>query len=518
MKRTALAILIMSMLGSQAFAGWRFGNGGDGMRLAFLKAKTHAAHVTARLNSRAIERIADSEVRAWLEKNHLALSADILKSDHVWYMDRKPTCAWTNDPSDAQIIHLSFEKCAETISNFEEAGQLLIHESTHHLGVDNEALADRIAIAVYQTWKSGDTEWLPTAITSSTPAPVKQPIMEAVSDGVVLQGGLGANDQTTDAFHRYSVENDTWETLSSQGAPSTYGAQSIWTGTKLIVWGGFKRAGTVNIWQNSGAIWDQNTGVWTKVKCQFGPAELDDYSRLEDNAIQTIVWTGTEAIVFGGGLVQGKAPGGMFDPESGSHSCRQMTATSYPKNNVAHSAVWADDRMIIFGGNDNRAVSDNIATFNPSTNKWSKISSPVVPEARDGHTAIWTGSQMIVYGGRGASMRTLTIDGGIYDIKNGWSFFNSDTMFGRHGHTAVWTGNEMVVFGGKPTWTSGVGKYLNSIYAFNPASKTWRVVESATAPMARMLHASAWTGSSLVVFGGQITTDRVTSTGGVFFP
>jgi N-acetylneuraminic acid mutarotase len=517
MKRAALAILIMSMLSTQASAGWRFGNGGDGMRLAFLKAKEHAANITSRLNSRAIERIPDPEVRAWLEKNHLLLSADILKSDHLWYMDKKPTCAWTNDPSDTQVIHLSFEKCADTINNFEEAGQLLIHESTHHLGVDNESLADRIALAVYQTWKSGDTEWLPMS-QSESPAAVMRPVVEAIDNGVVIQGGLLNSDQTTNAFYKYSVEKDTWETLSSQGAPNTYGAQSVWTGSKLIVWGGFKRAGTVNIWQNSGAIWDSKSGVWTKVKCQFGPVELDDFARIEDNTIQTLVWTGNEAIVFGGALVAGKAPGGMFDPETVSHNCRQMTATSYPKNNIAHSAVWADDRMIIFGGNENRTVSDGMSVFAPSTNKWTKIYSSVLPEARDGHTAVWTGSQMIVYGGRGVTMRTLTIDGGIYDAKTGWSLFNSDTMFGRNGHTAVWTGNEMVVFGGKPNWTSGIGKYLNSIFAFNPASKTWRVVESQTAPMPRMLHGTAWTGSSLVVFGGLISVDRATSTGGVFFP
>jgi len=517
MIRTALAILIVAMFGSQAFAGWRFGNGGDGMRLAFIKAKQHAAHITSRLNSRSIALIPDEEVKIWLEKNHLALSADILKSDHVWYLEKKPTCAWTNDPSDLQIIHLSFEKCSETISNFEEAGQLLIHEATHHLGVESESLADRIAIAVYQVWKSGDTEWLPTSL-SSSPSPVKKPIMEAIDYGVVIQGGLLANDQTTDAFYRYSVEDDRWEALSNYGAPSTFGAQSIWTGTKLVVWGGFKRSGVSNHWQNSGSIWDPKTDVWTKVKCQFGPSQLNDFSRLEDNPIQTLVWTGREAVVFGGALVNGKAPGGMFNPESLSHNCRQMTSSNYPNNHVAHSAVWADDRMLIFGGNENRSVSARMSAFDPTTNSWTNIHGTNYPEARDGHTAVWTGSQMIVYGGRGATLRTLTINGGVYDPTSGWSLFNSDTMFGRHGHTAEWTGNEMVVFGGKPTWTSGIGKYLNSIYAFNPASKTWRVVETSTAPTPRMLHASAWTGSSMVIFGGQIGIDRFTATGGIFYP
>lgn len=518
MKKTALVVLIFSVMAAEAFGGWRFGNGGDGMRVAFVKAREHAAHITSRLNPRALQRITDAEVRDWLAQNHLALSADILASEHKWYMERKPTCGWTNDPSDPSVIHLSFERCQETIRNFEEAGQLLIHESTHHLGVQNESLADRIAVAVYKAWQSGDTEWLPTAISSAAPEAVKFTAMEYVGDGVIIQGGLLENERTTNATHKYIVNEDRWEILNSNGAPSRFGAQTIWTGDKLVVWGGYKRAGVTSVWQNSGAIYDQRTGQWSDVKCQFGPSELGDQTRYEGAPVQTVVWTGSEVVVFGGALIGGKAPGGMFNPSAANHACRQLSSSGYPANNIAHTAVWAEDRMIIFGGNQHRSVSDGSASFDPKTNKWTAIGNYGAPEARDGHTAVWTGSKMIVFGGRGNSMRTLTIEGGVYDPQSGWSTFNSDTIFGRHGHTAVWSGNEMIVFGGKPTWTSGVGQYLNSVYALNPASMTWRIVESKTAPFPRQHHGAAWTGSSLVVFGGQTDSNKLTSTGGVFYP
>lgn len=518
MNKSAFAILLFAIMTTEAFAGWRFGNGGDGMRIAFLKAKEHAAHITSRLNPRAISRIQDVEVRNWLVENHIALSADILGSTHQWYLDEMPTCAWTNDPLAPSVIHLSFARCEKTIENFEQAGQLLVHEATHHYGVRDESFADRIALAVYKAWQAGETEWQPTAISNATPNPVKFAAMEYVDDGVIVQGGLLANDRTTSATHKYLVNEDRWLTLNSAGAPSTFGAQTVWTGEKLIVWGGYKRKGLSSVWQNSGAMWDEQTGQWSQVKCQFGPSELTDSARYEGAPIQTVVWTGSEVIVFGGSIVGGRVPGGMFDPKSPSHSCRQMTVASYPKANVAHTAVWANDRMLVYGGNDSRVVSANLASFDPKANRWKSLVSNAAPEARDGHTAVWTGSKMIVFGGRGNTMRTLTIEGGVYDPQTGWSKFNSDTIFGRHGHTAVWSGNEMIVFGGKPTWTSGIGQYLNSVYALNPASMTWRVVESKTAPFGRLNHSAAWMGSSLVVFGGQIDTDKLTATGGVYYP
>jgi N-acetylneuraminic acid mutarotase len=519
MKIPISVVMLIAMICTEAFA-WGVRGGGDGMRIAFEKAREHAVHITSRLNPRAIAQIADPEVRLWLQQNQRALAADIMASEHKWYVDKMPTCGWTNVAPNPGVIHLSYGKCSESINDFEEAGQLLIHESTHHLGIDenNHGLADKIAIAIYSAWRAGGLEWQPTAISATSPDAVKFAAMEYIDDGVIVQGGLLENDRTTNAMHKYLVNDNRWEVLNSTGAPSTFGAQAVWTGDKLVIWGGYKRAGITNVWQNSGAIYDKRSGQWTDVKCQFGPEELSDQARYEGAPLQTLVWTGSEVVVFGGALVAGKAPGGMFDPSSATHSCRQLSSTGYPRANIAHTAVWANDRMIIFGGNDNRAVSDAAATFNPKTNRWSAISSVGAPEARDGHTAVWTGSKMIVFGGRGASMRTLTIEGAIYDPQSGWSTFNSDTLFGRHGHTAVWSGNEMIVFGGKPTWTSGVGQYLNSVYALNPASMTWRIVESKTAPSARQNHAAVWTGNSLVVFGGQTDTNKLTATGGVFYP
>lgn len=63
----------------------------------------------------------------------------------------------------------------------------------------------------------------------------------------------------------------------------------------------------------------------------------------------------------------------------------------------------------------------------------------------------------------------------------------------RTGHTAVWTGTEMIVWGGD---TNG-GRY-------NPATDTWGNISSDNAPYeSYYLHTAIWTGTEMIVWGGE---------------
>ncbi len=67
----------------------------------------------------------------------------------------------------------------------------------------------------------------------------------------------------------------------------------------------------------------------------------------------------------------------------------------------------------------------------------------------------------------------------------------------RFSHTAVWTGSEMIVWGGQGN--SGV---LNDGARYNPALNIWTPVNTSGAPAARSLHTAVWTGSEMIVWGG----------------
>ena len=60
---------------------------------------------------------------------------------------------------------------------------------------------------------------------------------------------------------------------------------------------------------------------------------------------------------------------------------------------------------------------------------------------------------------------------------------------GRYGHTAVWTGSEMIVWGGQGD------SYLNTGGRYNPSTDSWRATSIVNVPAGRRYHMAVWTGS-----------------------
>lgn len=68
----------------------------------------------------------------------------------------------------------------------------------------------------------------------------------------------------------------------------------------------------------------------------------------------------------------------------------------------------------------------------------------------------------------------------------------------RYKHTAVWTGSEMIIWGGEV----GHGVYTATGYRYDPASDTWATLTTTGAPAGRSLATAVWTGSKMIVWGG----------------
>ena len=82
--------------------------------------------------------------------------------------------------------------------------------------------------------------------------------------------------------------------------------------------------------------------------------------------------------------------------------------------------------------------------------------------------------------------------------------------------TAVWTGSEMIVWGGNVN-----GTHFNTGGRYNPSTNTWTATSTTNAPAARFSHTAIWTGSEMIVWGGVIENPNppfVTNTGGRYNP
>jgi hypothetical protein len=124
----------------------------------------------------------------------------------------------------------------------------------------------------------------------------------------------------------------------------------------------------------------------------------------------TVVWTGREAIVWGGtrpgigdGGDLGSADGAAYDPAT--RRWRRI-ADAPVANRYGHQAVWTGREMIVWGGvvtGGSRGGRPDGAAYDPSTDRWRPIApSPLAGPPRSsldaGQAVVWTGREMIAWG------------------------------------------------------------------------------------------------------------------------
>src|ERR1051326_9068369 len=84
----------------------------------------------------------------------------------------------------------------------------------------------------------------------------------------------------------------------------------------------------------------------------------------------------------------------------------------------------------------------------------------------------------------------------------------------RYSHTAVWTGSEMIVWGGD----GAAGGLLNTGARYNPSTDSWTATSANNAPSARKTHTAVWTGSEMIVWGGNNEGISYLNSGGRYNP
>src|SRR5439155_1355888 len=142
---------------------------------------------------------------------------------------------------------------------------------------------------------------------------------------------------------------------------------------------------------------------------------------------------------------------------------------------------------------------------------WTATDGP--PLGRESHTAVWTGSEMIVWGGYTFISGSGYLNtGGRYNpgIDSWTATTTMNAPAGRSGHTAVWTGSEMIVWGGNFVDNTG-GRY-------NPGTDSWTATTTVDAPTARSGHTAVWSGSEMIVWGGYDESFNYSTIGGRYNP
>jgi len=125
------------------------------------------------------------------------------------------------------------------------------------------------------------------------------------------------------AGFRYNPATDTWTRMSATGVPEARDRHvAVWTGTELFVWGGWKQAvGQIN----TGGRYNPSTDSWVATSTGANVPSARDGS--------TAVWTGSRVIVWGGG--NSLNTGGLYDPTTDTWQPTQTLNVEGRRDHVA---------------------------------------------------------------------------------------------------------------------------------------------------------------------------------------
>jgi hypothetical protein len=339
--------------------------------------------------------------------------------------------------------------------------------------------------------------WEPTA-KMGAPSPRAYHVAVWTGTVMIVWGGRNGGEVLGDGA-MYDPEKRTWTPMSKANAPQPRDfATAVWADTKMIVWGGRDKDSNPLA---DGSTFDPATNSWSNL-----PADMVPSPRYEHTAI----WASGDKrmIVWGGQFPPNELDTGSSYSVT-TNAWTSLTAMPMPPTaRRLHTAVWDDakGRMIVFGGlgPDGGGGIASLGTggiYGP-LEAWTDLSlvgSP--PSPRHEHSAVWADNQMIVWGGYNPNVGLLN-DGARFDAQgNGeWSTMGGVAPASRRRHSAVYfkAMNRMVVWGGYGP--SDVP--LDSGGVFDVAGGAWASVGLPKGPIATVDHTAVAANSRMIVWGG----------------
>lgn len=353
--------------------------------------------------------------------------------------------------------------------------------------------------------------------TSGWKAMSASPLAGRSKHGAVWTGSemivWGGSDDASSTFFadgaKYNPLTDTWTKIAPP--PSGFIGRNesaiVWTGTRMIVWGGQNGPGPVG----DGAAYDPSTDTWTMLEASPLTARMPAYGYASTTG-DFFVW----GVVDGAGTLK---DGAAFHVPSG-HWTTMPTSPLSARTYVNFG--WVGSRFIVFGGSNGSSFLSDGAMYNPFLSSWNVLGvAPVgyVPRIWSGQASVAGG--LIVLGGYDAT--GVTLGDGIYfdgagvpklvpavpasTLTDPARVF-PETWCDAANRCWYWSGGKIV--GGTPTILPGGAMFTLS-------TSTWSAMTSVGEPVPRATASVVWTGTSAIVWGGRSGTTALAD-GGIFTP
>jgi len=208
---------------------------------------------------------------------------------------------------------------------------------------------------------------------------------------MVIWGGRNSNGLLADGGF-YDPAADQWAALTLANPPAARtGATAVWAGDRILMWGGDGANGVLN----SGSQMLFVNGVasqWRAMTLANAPAGRRHH---------TAVWTGQKLIIWGGDDgATALADGAAYDPMADAWDT--LPSTNAPAARYNHTAVWTGQEMLILGGSASAGELASTSAYGPATRQWRTVGSGGNAQERTGAAAVWSGAEVLVFGGQAA--------------------------------------------------------------------------------------------------------------------
>jgi N-acetylneuraminic acid mutarotase len=302
---------------------------------------------------------------------------------------------------------------------------------------------------------AGD-RWRP--ISTSPLAPRSQAFIAWTGSRVLIWGGqqkgsvTGAGDEFTDGA-LYDPVKDTWKPMAAWPLAERYGARAVWTGKRLVVWGGASAAAGKDAPPLAdGAAYDPSDNNWTKVSAAPIGGRIAPLAGARGGAV-LFSWGPGE--IKDGQRVPA-SDSALYDPGPNRWS-PAAPAPAPPKE------TWCRDAPGC-GGIDtgSRVVFAGLGlAWDAAGDRWTPTAPGVFADPfLEGKARAWTGSRIMFWGGGTSDTpgdvppATVTAAGGAYDVAaDRWDTIPAAPLAPRARAAAVWTGRELIVWGGEADYS-----------------------------------------------------------------
>jgi hypothetical protein len=277
---------------------------------------------------------------------------------------------------------------------------------------------------------------------------------KAFVDGVVANIDITVGEATPSPTTSFPPEAENIPLEIGPLAPRS-GHSVIWTGSEMIVWGGWgDENGDVRF--ADGAAFDLESGVWRVI------AESPLTPRRDHQA----AWTGEEMLIVGG---DGPRDGAAYDPMSDSWRPLPDTPIQTSGDPIEiTSSVWTGEGLVVW-----HVPSDQIAAYSPETDRWSRLPSTDLGVHRG--VLRWTGSDLYTFGTEPVFPDRVPLVGVRLEEDHWIPLPPAELWTETHNTPAsprltAWTGDRFVAF----TDSGSQGRTL----AYSPSIDTWEEIEA----------------------------------------